>query len=579
MSSTTPSDSRPSTKRSRKDGSTPDSQSALSPSLLFLLILAFRLVNALTTRTFFQPDEYFQALEPAWDLVFGRGWITWEWWEKLRSIAHPLLFAGVYKTADIISQTLKLSPEIRSELLLVAPKVYQAVFAALGDYWTYTLALAVAGPGEKDRKGRAMTTLFISLGSAFHWFCSTRTFSNSLETTLTAGALTYWPWPHTPLNTGYHSIHLHALVQLLTLPPSRLTTSLTLAAIATLLRPTNALLWLLLGSFLLLRAGPNARAAILSRVFAIAFVAIGTNLALDRWYYGQFTFPPLKFLVYNLVQKLSIHYGTMPWHYYISQGLPLLLTAYLPLTIHEICNLDSVPDTPLGAPKLQLAFTAIFVTLTYSFISHKEMRFLYPLLPIFHLYAASSLYTLTSSPPLRKALLVALVAINLPIAYYTSQLHQRGVIDVVDHIRRDALSPDWNSVGFLMPCHSTPWMSHMQLPEYKSAWALSCDPPVNVAPRFLSSYRDEADRFYDNPKLFLRENVSTRKEVERRGKNTRKFEWPDRLVVFQALGIVELVKEVTGKEVRYEECGRWWNTHWHDDERRRGDVVMFCKAE
>jgi phosphatidylinositol glycan class B len=34
----------------------------------------------LTLRTFFQPDEFFQSLEPAWQLAFGdtsNAWITW----------------------------------------------------------------------------------------------------------------------------------------------------------------------------------------------------------------------------------------------------------------------------------------------------------------------------------------------------------------------------------------------------------------------------------------------------------------------------------------------------------------------
>lgn len=47
---------------------------------VFSLLLAFRIVNALTLRTFFQPDEYFQSLEPAWQLAFGESsnaWITW----------------------------------------------------------------------------------------------------------------------------------------------------------------------------------------------------------------------------------------------------------------------------------------------------------------------------------------------------------------------------------------------------------------------------------------------------------------------------------------------------------------------
>lgn len=48
--------------------------------VLFALVLAVRLLDALALRTFFQPDEYFQALEPAWELAFGRGsgaWVTW----------------------------------------------------------------------------------------------------------------------------------------------------------------------------------------------------------------------------------------------------------------------------------------------------------------------------------------------------------------------------------------------------------------------------------------------------------------------------------------------------------------------
>jgi hypothetical protein len=51
-----------------------------STSLILLLLIGFRLLNALSIRTFFQPDEYFQSLEPAWRIVFGSqsgAWITW----------------------------------------------------------------------------------------------------------------------------------------------------------------------------------------------------------------------------------------------------------------------------------------------------------------------------------------------------------------------------------------------------------------------------------------------------------------------------------------------------------------------
>lgn len=47
---------------------------------ILLFLIAFRILNALSIRTFFQPDEYFQSLEPAWDIAFGRdsgAWIAW----------------------------------------------------------------------------------------------------------------------------------------------------------------------------------------------------------------------------------------------------------------------------------------------------------------------------------------------------------------------------------------------------------------------------------------------------------------------------------------------------------------------
>lgn len=36
--------------------------------------------------------------------------------------------------------------------------------------------------------------LWMTALNPWQWYCSTRTFSNSLETTLTIAALSYWPW-------------------------------------------------------------------------------------------------------------------------------------------------------------------------------------------------------------------------------------------------------------------------------------------------------------------------------------------------------------------------------------------------
>lgn len=55
-------------------------QRASTSQDILLFLVAFRILNALSIRTFFQPDEFFQSLEPAWDIAFGKesgAWITW----------------------------------------------------------------------------------------------------------------------------------------------------------------------------------------------------------------------------------------------------------------------------------------------------------------------------------------------------------------------------------------------------------------------------------------------------------------------------------------------------------------------
>ncbi len=63
-----------------------------------LLAIVVRVLIAVSTRTYFQPDEYFQSLEPAHHLVFGYGHLTWEWMASppIRSIFYPLVNIPVY---------------------------------------------------------------------------------------------------------------------------------------------------------------------------------------------------------------------------------------------------------------------------------------------------------------------------------------------------------------------------------------------------------------------------------------------------------------------------------------------------
>lgn len=253
-----------------------------------------------------------------------------------------------------------------------------------------------------------------------------------------------------------------------------------------------------------------------------------------------------------------------------------------------------------------------------SLISHKEVRFIYPLLPALHILAVQplvrffypALNTRSSRHTPQRLTLLFLIVINVFIALYTTIWHASGVLNVLTYLRHQheihtaepnhiPLPPSLGTApeqgitaGFLMPCHSTPWRSHLIHPTI-NAWALSCEPPVDFTPEQKAHYLDEADQFYDSPAQYLRKNMagglrhfprrpsyvsgarSLPTTAPRTSSSSAEYlhEWPDYLIFFAAL---EPTLHTLLRSSSYGECWRTWNTAWHDDWRRKGDIVVWC---
>jgi GPI mannosyltransferase 3 len=290
------------------------------------------------------------------------------------------------------------------------------------------------------------------------------------------------------------------------------------------------------------------------------------------------------------VQSLAVFYGRNRSDYYFTEGLPLLLTTALPFAMLGMWKaLRSPPKnaskTTKGEQEIHFVFAmAIIISiLTLSLISHKEVRFVFPLLPMLHILAAKPLATFftpvptLSKRPLRLLLLILAITANVGIMYYTTYVHQRGVIDVMHYLRHDYeenLSSGLNTtVGFLMPCHSTPWRSHLVYPRLY-AWALTCHPPLNLGLEQRKAYLDEADIFYADPVAWIRETMQATCDANsKRGTEIGLRPWPEYLVFFEQLE--PTMTSVLG-HTAYKECWRGFNTHWHDDWRREGNVVVWC---
>ena len=48
-------------------------------SHLFLIFLCIRSIMAVLSTSYHHPDETYQSVEVAHHLVFGKGYLTWEW--------------------------------------------------------------------------------------------------------------------------------------------------------------------------------------------------------------------------------------------------------------------------------------------------------------------------------------------------------------------------------------------------------------------------------------------------------------------------------------------------------------------
>jgi len=145
----------------------------------------------------------------------------------------------------------------------------------------------------------------------------------------------------------------------------------------------------------------------------------------------------------------------------------MVLTTYLPFTIH---GLASYFVSVYG-----LVITGVI--LVFSFMGHKEARFIAPFSPLLLVFAGYSISRLPRR--IKRFLIPVLVIVNGGMAYYLTRVHQSGVINVMHHLRVDI--PQNGSVGFLMPCYSTPWQIYLQRPDV-NAWKLSCDPPLTYSP-------------------------------------------------------------------------------------------------
>ncbi|KAJ0984723.1 hypothetical protein J5N97_003079 [Dioscorea zingiberensis] len=516
------------TQSSEDDGLYSDTTLVLSEKQIWVLCLVFRVINSLLVQTYFNPDEHWQALEVAHHITFGYGHLTWEWKKGIRSYLHPLLFALLYRFMGFLHLD-------TPWLMRKAPRILQSVFASFADLYLYKLSCLIYDAHV------ARWTLFCQFVNWFMFYCITRTLVNSLETVLTVVGLFYWlsfTWSTKKFPTGSRKLAMF------------------IAALACAIRPTSAITWLYVGIVDLWR-GKSRLKFIFLEVIPIGLLVLGFTCLLDWWMYGSIVFVPLNFLKFNFFSSGGDYYGTHPWHWYFSQGYPVMLFTFLPFSLIGIFR----------SKDWMLSGLIAWVLGVYSILGHKEFRFVLPVLPLSLMSSGYSLAKLSDSDSIRKnrkassrcpsrtqLAILFLIATNVPMALYMSLVHQRGSEDAIYYLSKEALDGKVKSVLFLMPCHSTPYYSalHSNLPMR----ILDCSPSDN------KGCLDESERFMTDSVGFVSDMF----------KNSC---LPSHLVLFESeeRHLRELLGSHSFKEVK-----RFFHAHFKVDRDLQASVVIYTST-
>ena len=139
------------------------------------------------------------------------------------------------------------------------------------------------------------------------------------------------------------------------------------------------------------------------------FVSLLVTVPFDSLLWQRPLWPEGEVFYYNTILGKSSDWGTSPWHWYFSAALPksMLMTILLtPLSLLRLPDLlvgwerrlrsstGSTGAVTLGwidTTWLPILLPALCFIVLYSNLGHKEMRFIFPALPLLNLASASSM--------------------------------------------------------------------------------------------------------------------------------------------------------------------------------------------
>jgi 4-amino-4-deoxy-L-arabinose transferase-like glycosyltransferase len=330
--------------------------------ILLVWFTAFiaRLLVAIFSKGYIHSDEHYQSIEIAYKAVFGLGRIPWEFEDGIRSWFYPGIVVVIFKTLKFAGVT-----DINS--LIIGVRLFSISCSMITVIVTYFFAKKIF-----DKQVGIIASVFVSFWHDFI-FWSARTIGDSIAMNfIFLGCyLTYLCFPNTNkklsnANTPIRKLVLRSLFAGICF------------GIAFMLKFSSVVIVIPLIIWLLIYKKWKEVLILISGLCLLVLV----QGVIDHFTWGSFLHSPIEYLKFNIFEGQNVRFGISPFLSYLA----LIFDAYgeyFLLFLMFIC---------LGFKCTKkhsiLLSTFFFYFLVFSFISHKEYRFILPVMPLLVLFAA-----------------------------------------------------------------------------------------------------------------------------------------------------------------------------------------------
>jgi GPI mannosyltransferase 3 len=317
-------------------------QKPIVPLLMVLaLALLLRLIVFHSSPSIYWADEIFQTQEPAHQLAYGPGMVTWEYRLGLRSWVLPALIAGIMKSTAWIGPG--------SSGYVFGTAFFFALLSLTAVWFAFSWCLKYFG---------VQYALLAAFSTAI-WFelvnFGPRALNELLAGNLFLPAIYLGSLPSDPKVENKFRLILVGF----------------LLGLTACLRIPYAPAVLLAGLWIISR---NWKARLLPIGASVISVAIVFGLVdAITW-----SFPFYSYWAYfreNIVNHKAAGFGILPWYYYFVS----LFVHTGPLALFALIGVRR---------SLILGWISLAILLPHSVIAHKEFRYIYPVLPLLLILAA-----------------------------------------------------------------------------------------------------------------------------------------------------------------------------------------------